>query len=641
MAKKTTKKESAVNKIQTKETENLDYSKLSGPFFQPGFFRNYWKEILILAVLSFGLYQASIRYEYVLDDLIVITENKFTKKGFAGIKDILTTESFTGYFGEQKNLVMGNRYRPLSIVTFAIEYSIVGDLNPGLSHFINIVLYFITAVLLLYVLNMMFRNYNAKYWWLSIPFIASVLFVAHPIHVEAVANIKGRDEIMSMLFSTAALIAALRYSDGRKWPWMLSSSVLYFLALLSKENAITFLAVIPLTIYFFSRDGLSRSWTLMGVLLLTTIAYLTLRFNTAGVPDFKNEITDLFNNPFYGMTGFEKLGTKMYTLGKYILLLIFPHPLTHDYYPYAIPKVTLMNVWAFTALLVHIGLVYIGFKYWKQKSVISYSIWFYLITLSIVSNIVINVGTFMNERFIFMSSAGYCILLAYLISVKIPDVKNIKSAWLSLAIFAVLTLGYGFKTVTRVPDWKNTMSLNKSGVEVSPNSARANSFMSTALFEEYKVTEDFDRRKYLLEEARKYAARAIEIVPEYANANLMMVGVISETFKMDYKIDRYIQDMRPLILRRPDLSFIFEFSEWLNQRNADRDKLYVFYQDVGYELLKMNTTKRLYAQKYLEYAYNINPRNKKLAESLATAYELNNNFEQARTVRAAAQGLPE
>ncbi|MBK8624868.1 MAG: hypothetical protein IPN86_04700 [Saprospiraceae bacterium] len=66
-------------------------------------------------------------------------------------------ESFEDILRE-KELVLGTRYRPLSIVTFAIEYGgIIGDLNPTVSHFINILLYGFTGIILMMVLTMLFR----------------------------------------------------------------------------------------------------------------------------------------------------------------------------------------------------------------------------------------------------------------------------------------------------------------------------------------------------------------------------------------------------------------------------------------------------------------------------------------------------
>ena len=118
------------------------------PFYDSVFWKKNWWKALIIFILPFALYYQSTNFGYVLDDQIVVSENKFTKKGFDGIVDLMTNESMTGYFGEQKDLVEGNRYRPLSLITYAMEYGVVGELNPGLSHFINILLYGLTGLLL-------------------------------------------------------------------------------------------------------------------------------------------------------------------------------------------------------------------------------------------------------------------------------------------------------------------------------------------------------------------------------------------------------------------------------------------------------------------------------------------------------------
>src|SRR5690606_20622125 len=115
--------------------------------FTAGFWRRSWKEALLIPALAFSVYWLCLPYGYVLDDQIVITKNNFTQEGIDGIWDILSTESFTGYFGAQKDLVAGARYRPLSIVTFAIEQSIFGD-SPFVRHLVNILLYCALGLLL-------------------------------------------------------------------------------------------------------------------------------------------------------------------------------------------------------------------------------------------------------------------------------------------------------------------------------------------------------------------------------------------------------------------------------------------------------------------------------------------------------------
>lgn len=608
-----------------------------GNFYKAPFFSTYWRESLIIMLLSFALYHVCIPYGYVLDDLMVISGNEYTKKGFSGIWDILTTESFEGYFGEKKELVQGNRYRPLSIITFAIENGILGELNPKVSHIINIILYGFTSLMIMAVLAMLFRNFKHKYWFMSIPFLASLIFLVHPIHSEAVANIKGRDEIMSMLFSMGALYASLRYMDRPSWAWLMTALGSYFLGLLSKENAITFVAVIPLTIYFFSETNSKLLKKIILGLLITTFIYLMLRFNTAGVPKFGVASKDVMNNPFLGMTGGEKFGSIMYTLGKYIMLMIFPHPLSHDYYPYAIPKVSIINLFSFASLIVYVALTYVGLKGMWKKNIYSYSVLFYLATLTIVSNIVINLGTFMNERFIFMASAGYCIALAYFLSEHLPQLIKKYGTYLAAALAIVFVVGYSVKTYVRVPVWKDALSLNQAAVAVSSNSARANSFMATALFEEFKVATERPRKKELLNQAEFYGQKAVKILPDYANANLMLIGVVSERYKMDMNINEYIRGMQPIILRRPDIPFIKEFSDYL--KGNHNTELFPFYLSVGTELLKLKDGRRNWAAQYLSYAYDINPNDKRVNNALAMAYELSGNANEANRFRMAAQNL--
>ncbi|MCZ2338305.1 MAG: hypothetical protein LC127_08890 [Chitinophagales bacterium] len=640
------KRKSTISAVKTvkHEAPKVMNESINGAFHTESFFKKYWLASVILMVLSFVLYYKCIPYNYVLDDQIVITDNQYTKKGFSGLWDILTTESFQGYFGEKKDLVQGNRYRPLSIMTFAIEYGIIGDLNPSVSHVINILLYGLTGILLMMVLVMMFRNYKSRFWWFSIPFLTAIFFIGHPIHTEAVANIKGRDEIMSMLFSLLALYSGMRFMDVSGKKWLITSAVAYFLGLLSKENAITFLAVIPLTIYFFSHTDWSKLKKLILWLLITTILYLVLRANTAGMPVGGQEIKDLMNNPFLGMTPAEKFGSIMYTLGKYIALLVWPHPLSHDYYPYAIPKISIFAIIPAIAFIGYVAMGYFGIKGLKTKSVYAYAILFYLITLSIVSNIFINLGTFMNERFVFMSSAGFCLAVAYLLSAQLP--KWFKGGQIAAYLIAGLMLiGYGAKTMVRVPVWKDALSLNQAAVAVSSNSARANSFMSTALFDNYKETLTpntyktlTDKQRNLLDWAEYYANKAVEIVPDYQNANLMLVGVATERYKSSHDIERYIINMKPIILRRPDISFIKEFSEYLKNKGHD-DKLFPFYLEVGKELSQFTDKRRDWSIQYLGYAYDIQPMNKQVNEALANAYELLGRNDQAQRFRVAANSL--
>jgi len=87
-----------------------------------------------------------------------------------------------------------------------------------------------------------------------IAFMASLLFACHPIHTEVVANIKSRDEILAFLFCMLALDHYLKWLDNRNWMSASLLGIFMFLAMGSKESAITFLAILPLAGWFFKKD---------------------------------------------------------------------------------------------------------------------------------------------------------------------------------------------------------------------------------------------------------------------------------------------------------------------------------------------------------------------------------------------------
>lgn len=579
----------------------------------------HWPSTILVILLPLVLYWQTIDYGYVLDDTIVIVDNQYTQKGFGGMWDILTTESFQGYFGEKKNLVQGNRYRPLSIMTFAAEVGLWGS-KPGISHAINILLYILTGLLLYrLLLRLVPRDHTS--WWVSLPLAVTLLYLAHPLHSEAVANIKGRDEIMAMLLSLGTLYYTVRYVALPSIALLLAVITTYFLGLLAKENTITFLAVIPLTLWFFDKASWSQIGKVSAVLAATTLAYLGLRFSTAGVPDFGQEIPDLMNNPFLGMSGAEKSATIFYTFAKYLKLLALPYPLSHDYYPYAIPRVNWTSMIALGSLVVHVLAGLWAVFAIRKKNIYAYSILFYLITFSIVSNVVINVGTFMNERFVYMASLGFCMAMGYLLIKTLRAAHGAIPHWLGPALAGGIVLVYSVITLARVPAWQSALALNASAVTVSPNSARANSFMATAIYNEYIELPDKADHKDLLDRGQYYADRALSIIPNYGNANTMRLGFASERYKLDNDVSALLETFGTVIKVRPDMDFMTQFLEYLNGRGIHSKELLTWYAATGNMLVNDYRNYR-WATHYMELGLNIDYRNARLNQSLANAYEL-------------------
>lgn len=585
--------------------------------------------LAICMALSMVLYFQSLDYGYVLDDKIVFTENNYVKEGISGIPKILGEESFSGYFGGQKNLVQGARYRPLSLVTFAIEYELFG-FSKFLSHLINILLYGLCSWIGFLALRRMFREKTqSNKLLLGTASIATLLFICHPIHVEAVANVKGRDEIMSLLFSLLTLLYGFKYADCKKWSHLLLVPFLYLLGLLSKENTITFAAIVPVGLLLFRPKDRKAALMVLGSLIVVTAIYLVIRLQVIGYLFGDEPSTDLMNNSFVGMSTVERYATIFYTLLHYLKLHVFPHPLTHDYYPYHIPIMGMGDWRVWLSLILHAILIGVGVINRKKKKKLAFGIFYYIAAMSIVSNLVISIGTFMNERFAFAASLGLCIVIATII---LAISKKLSSRAFTIASLVCFLSFFIFKTITRVPAWENAMTLNRAAIKVSKNSARANSFMATALFNQFKVETNRDKKIALLNEAEPYAKRATEIHKNYFNGYLMRVGIAAEQYKFDRNLDALLAEFKESMTMRPDIPFVKEYLEYINPIE-DKNKLLAFYEDICVNIMIDQQQKYQWAINYLSLAVKVDPNDPRIRSGLRKAYTGLGDLEKAARFR--------
>lgn len=518
--------------------------------------KSWWEipsnHIWIISILGFILYANTLFHDFTIDDAIVITDNMFTTKGLFGIPGILQYDTFYGFFKEagKANLVAGGRYRPFTLIMFAIEYQLFGN-TPFIGHFINILLFILTGIVLYKLLLLFFKD-NISDNKNFIALIATILFMVHPIHVEAVANIKGRDEIMALLGSLASTYFVFKYYDEKQTKNLLWAGLTFFIAIMSKENTITFLGIIPLSLFVFRNATFSKIIPSLIPIVASTVLFLLIRFAVIGGQAGDSPL-ELMNNPFLKYDGTkyihftfsEKMATIIFTLGKYLQLLLFPHPLTHDYYPRHVELMSFSDISVIISLLAYISLLVFGIRLSLKKNIIGYCILFYLITLSIVSNIVFPIGTNMSERFLFMPSVGFCLLLAYLLS-KIS--KN--TAYL---IVGIVVLGFGYKTITRNMAWKDNFTLFTTDINVSKNSAKLNNAVGGDMIRVYNESKDENLKKQKLTEAIGYLKRAVEIHPIYKNAYLLMGNAYYylkdyaksvEAYQNALKIDPQYKDAR-------------------------------------------------------------------------------------------------
>ncbi|MBL4657598.1 MAG: tetratricopeptide repeat protein [Flavobacteriales bacterium] len=491
------------------------------------------KDVIVIFLIGFGLYANTLSHEYVLDDKIVITENEFTKEGFSGIPDILTTDVFVGFYGTDKNLVAGKRYRPLSLVTFAIEYQLFGE-NPFISHLINVLLYAFTGVLLylLFLKILPDRNENSMFW--TTAFVSTCIYIAHPLHTEVVANIKGRDEILTLLGGLGALYYSLKYLEDEKKKTLLLACVCLFLGLFAKENAITFLAVIPATIHFLSPEKWADNKRIILSLVGTAALYLGIRFSLLGIPDMK-EATELMNNPFLGASLADKYATISYTFGKYMYLLVWPHPLTHDYYPFQVPIISWKDYRAIVPFILISFITLWSIKGFKNRKPTFYAFFFSLATFSIVSNVVVAVGSFMNDRFMYIPSIGFAMAVGIGLSHGIFKHLKPEKKWQPLirGFTLVLLLSYSYKTISRNTAWENDLTLSTTDVEISTSSAKANMSAGLSLITKAQAESNQAIRTPDLVQAITYLNKSLALYPNYIQPMLLMGNAYYELGQLE------------------------------------------------------------------------------------------------------------
>jgi hypothetical protein len=183
---------------------------------------------LIVGIFGFLLYSNTLTHDYVLDDFSVIKENNIVRQGIKAIPEIFRTSYRQGYLS-----LNDGTYRPLSLAMFAVEWNFFPN-TPAVSHFVNVLLYGITGFLLFIILCKLFASsLRLSHSPLStsppaslqnemgdgsevLAFIASLLFIAHPLHVEVVANIKSRDEILCFLFVLCSFLSVFHFLETGK-----------------------------------------------------------------------------------------------------------------------------------------------------------------------------------------------------------------------------------------------------------------------------------------------------------------------------------------------------------------------------------------------------------------------------------------
>ncbi|WP_291725760.1 tetratricopeptide repeat protein [Bernardetia sp.] len=514
---------------------------------------------IFLVVFAIGLYANTFTHEYATEGSRLLSQSDVAHKGLGvdGIMNIFKQDSYADAKDSQSKFIPANEhYQPVTLLTFAIEYTLFGE-SPNISHIINVLLYALTGMLLLSVLNRIFSGYLEERPRKILAFVATLIFIAHPVHTEIVASIKGRNELLSFFWLLLMTYLLLRTAYARgaiRFVYLPLVAISFFLALLTEETAISFLFILPLILYYFIPLRKVDIFVLAIPVLLTALAYWQLReFFTKDINQV-HLMHSVLNNPFVYADLSQKISTLIFAFAKYIELLIAPINLSHDYSFNQITLKEWTDVRIVMTFLAIVGAGIISVANIKKKGIytfayfyfIGYLLFIYITEFLINPNefVFLSPGTIISERLLYLPSLAFCIATAFgLYDLFGWLVSNRKRAarWVYTYTFlgtSLVMVLYSIKTVIRNEAWKNDLTLMKADIHNSPNSVRLRYMLGRSYIIEADSTVSFRQKARYLEKAADQLRKAVTIYPSYADA-IALLGTVYTDLGQEDKAGRY------------------------------------------------------------------------------------------------------
>lgn len=520
--------------MKAKEKSKLHKRQLLPVSKSPGIFR-FWPYLLLI-VAGFVLYGNTLNHGYNIDDEYVVEQNPVLEKGLKGIGEIFTSRYVrtSGNLGE-----LSFDYRPMVKLSFGVEYLLFGK-DPKTSHLVNLILYILTAFSLYRLLRLLLKD-----WHYSLPLLATLLFMVHPTHTEVVASLKNRDELLSFLGVLIAWIYVIRYGRTSNTRYIIYALIAYLLAYLSKSTAVVFLAVYPLSLYFFTE---MRGKKLLWISIIIGLAAVVAQFGPHLYLSAPIRDMDFVENPlFFETSFFKRIATAAVIMLFYFRMLFVPYPMLYYYGYDTITVVGFDNIWVWVSIIIHVGLLVIAVRGFKTRSLWSFIILFYFITLSLYSNVVSPVPGIVAIRFMYAASLAYSLAIVYgLYRIFKVDYRSQKISLSKiagpLAVVLVFAIPYSIHTHMRNKAWKNIESLYHTDVPRLPRSAKVNAqyagFIMNRLYTTPNFTLDDPALNYRTNQMIGHFKKAIDIHPDYFIA-LNNLGTVYMRFKQNYDSAAY------------------------------------------------------------------------------------------------------
>ncbi|MGB5219311.1 MAG: tetratricopeptide repeat protein [Smithella sp.] len=433
---------------------------------------------IVLVALTLAVFWQVYQYDFVnIDDYVYVTENKNIQSGIT-LKGILWAFSTT----------YAEFWHPLTWISLMLDYQLFG-LNAGGYHMTNVILHILSTLLLFWLFNRM----TGAVW--KSAFVAA-FFAIHPLHVESVAWIAERKDVLSGFLGILTLCVYVYYTEKPDIKRYLLVHFGFVLALMSKPMVVTLPLIMilldywPLTRFESKKDNLVL-WQLKEkfyfFVLSAVFSLVTLYAHFKPSVKAYSFYYRIVNAPVSFVTYLEKT--------------FWPHELVF-YYPFS-GQLPLWQVFGSTLLIIFISVAVITMVKRLPYLFVGW-LWYAITILPVIG--IIKISSFaMADRYHYLPSIGIAVMLAWGIPSLIKSENMRKNILLPagttfLAIMTILSwqqCGY----------WKNSTELSNHALRVTKDNFLAHSVLGYALFGEGKI-----------EKAIEHADEAIRLNPYYKKA---------------------------------------------------------------------------------------------------------------------------
>ncbi len=485
--------------------------------------RTRWTAIA-LAVLAAGVYANAAGNGFALDDEFIIENNQR-----AHAVDSIPSLVRHPYWPDSPARL--GLYRPLTVATYAVEWQLWNG-RPLPFHLTNIALHALVTVLVFLLLVPLVGLPGAA--------AGGAVFAVHPVHVEAVANVVGRAELLATASVVAAGLLYLRgrltASRARLWGGAAALAGLYFLGLASKEIAVTLPGLLMVLEAGRPREsdgpgapapggpvrGLAARvlarWPVYLVLGVALVAYLGLRTHVLGTTVGND--TAGFIQP---LTPWQRLMTAVAVWPEYLRLMVFPLDLVADYSPGVLMPATRFGLPVVAGLLVGVLAVAVAVWSWARERGVALGLMWFAVAVFPVSNLVIPIGVLLAERTLYLPSVGLALVVGggwRWLSAARPGWRRPAAA----ALVAVLAL-FSARTWGRTPTWRDTGTVLGVLAREHPESFRVRWLEGERLEAQGR-----------LDDALGELRRAAELVPRHYRLRLQYAQALLEAGRYDEAI---------------------------------------------------------------------------------------------------------